>query len=497
MDLVVKQVLTELKSYAHVVLPTLLVYAIECRAHLKAWHAVRQLPHLEKEPSKDDTESLANLSESQIAEIRVQQSVVKKIFLKQWLSKFVIALVLASVVIVDQCITIRGWYKRPQNGEEIVDIMNGDDASATKADTLFYRWYQNSVFGRIDWVNAYYPVALFLPAVFLISRALFVVSEFKHRMILRNSKGMPFIVVGMTGRLMTRYPALIKTIFALASISLASGALIYQSSICSMILFASMIHFMIFDTFAAKVSLKIYIFGSIVLLVMSALSVWFWISEQSLPIRMLQLRPHEGETSWSGLIWSTMLSSSLFSYVAFFYRMDHTFARPEERLVGKPDTVLFVRAADGTLKTKLFGTHISLCPRSQSTGISLPDSATSGNRCSWFRRRNRWPKPYFHTAVLSWIPVYTLIAYLKVKGYIETDAELTGLYALYFVPSITCLAVILRAATKGREELKRVWNYKEDWAGKEELEVEAGTGITIKNVDDAENDVKMLISEKF
>ncbi|KAL5531901.1 hypothetical protein ACEPAF_5464 [Sanghuangporus sanghuang] len=495
MDLVVKQVLTELKSYAHVVLPTLFVYVIECRAHLKAWHAVRQLPHLEKEPSKDDVESLANLSESQIAEIRIQQSVVKKIFLKQWLFKFVFALVLASIVIVDQYITIRGWYKSPQNGEEVVGIMNGDDASEAEADTHAYRWYQNSVFGQIDWVKAYYPITLFLPAVFLISRALFVVSEFKHRMILRNSNGMPFIVIGTVRRLLPRYPALIKTTFALASISLASGALIYRSSICSMILFASMIHFMISDTFFAKVTVKNYVVGTIVSHVMSALFVWFWISELPLPIRML-LRPHEGETNWSGFIWSTILSSGLFSYVAFLYRMDHTFARPEERLVGQPDGGLFVCATDGTLKTKLIGTRISFCPRSQSTGISLPDSVTSGSRFSWFRRRNRWSKPYFHTAVLSWIPVYTLIAYLNVKGYIETDAESTGLYALYLVPPITCLAVILRAATKGREELKRVWNYKEDWAGKEDLEVEAGTGTIIKNVNDAENDVKMLVSEK-
>ncbi|KAL5504571.1 hypothetical protein ACEPAH_7232 [Sanghuangporus vaninii] len=496
MDLVIKQVLTELKSYAYVVLPTLLVYAIECRVHLKAWHAVRQLPHLEKEPSKDDVESLANLSESRIAEIRVQQSAVKKIFLKQWFFKFVFALVLASIVLVDQYITIRGWYERPQNGEEFVGTMNGDDASEAKTDTHGYRWYQNSVFGQIDWVKAYYPTALFLPAVFFILRALFVVSEFKPRMILRNSNGMPFIVVGTVRRLIPRYPALIKTIFALASILLASGALIYQSSVCSMILFASMIHFMISDTFFAKLTLKNYVIGTIVSLVMSALFVWFWISELPLPIRML-LRPHGGATNWSGFIWSTMLSSgSMFSYVAFLYRMDHTFARPEERLVGQPDGGLFVCATDGTLKTNLIGTRISFCPRSQSTGISLPDSTTSGNRFSWFRRRNRWPKPYFHTAVLSWIPAYTLIAYLKVKGYIETDAELTGLYALHFVPPITCLAVILRAATKGREELKRVWNYKEDWAGKEDLEVMAGIGTIVKNVDDVENDLKMLISEK-
>ncbi|KAL5478482.1 hypothetical protein ACEPAI_2666 [Sanghuangporus weigelae] len=494
---VIKQVLTELKSYAHVVLPTLLVYAIECRVHLKAWHSVRQRPRI-REPPKDDIESSAkNLSES---EIRVQQSVAnRRVFLKYWLFKFVFTLALASIVMLDQYITIQGWYKPLQNGEEVVGIADADDASGAEADRHGYKWYYNSASGEIDWVKAYYPIALFLPAVCLISRALLQVSGFNRRLILRTSKGTSLMVSGWIDRSMPRclYPALIKASFALASILLASGALIYQSSICSMILFASMVHFMISDICAKKITLKHFVFGGILILpVMTALFVWFWIYKFSLPICMLLQRPHEGETNWSGFIWGSMILSGPFGYVAIFYRMDDAFALSEERLVGQPDTSMSVRAANDTLQTESYGPRISSCPRSQSTGVSLPDSATPGNRWTRFRCCYRWSKPYFHTAILSWIPVYTLIAYLKVKGYIETDAELTGAYAIYLLPPVMCLAVILRAAVKGPEELKRVWEYKEDWTGTEEVEAEAGADTIVKNVDDAESEGKVLISEK-
>ncbi|KAL5514667.1 hypothetical protein ACEPAG_1983 [Sanghuangporus baumii] len=491
---VVNQVLTELKSYARVVLPTLLVYAIECRVHLKAWHSVRQRPRI-REPPKDDIESSAkNLSES---EIRVQQRVANSgFFLKYWLFKYVFALTLASIVMLDQYITFQGWYKPLQNGEEVVGITDADDASGAEADRHGYKWYYNSAFGEIDWVKAYYPITLFLPAVCLILRALLLVSGFNRRLVLRTPKGMSLMVSGWIDRSMPRClcPALIKASFALASILLASGALIYQSSICSMILFASMVHFMISDTCAKKITLKHFVFGSVLILpAMTALFVWFWIYNLPLPICMLLLRPHEGETNWSGFIWASMISSGLFGYVAIFYRMDDTFARPEERLVGQPYTSI---SANGTLQTESYGSRISSCPRSQSTGVSLPDSATPGNRWIRFRRCYLWPKPYFHTAVISWIPVYTLIAYLKVKGYIETDAELTGAYAIYLLSPVMCLAVILCAAVKGREELKRVWEYKEDWTGKEELEVEAGADTIVESVDDAENEGKALILEK-
>ncbi|KAL5478490.1 hypothetical protein ACEPAI_2674 [Sanghuangporus weigelae] len=83
-----------------------------------------------------------------------------------------------------------------------------------------------------------------------------------------------------------------------------------------------------------------------------------------------------------------------------------------------------------------------------------------------------------------------------VKGYIKTEAELVGVYALCFVSPVTCLAVVLRATVGGREVLKRMWDYKEDWTGKEELEVEAGVDTIVKNVDDVENEGKVSISEK-
>ncbi|KAL5497824.1 hypothetical protein ACEPAH_2755 [Sanghuangporus vaninii] len=168
---VIKQVLTELKSYAHVVLPTLLVYAIECRVHLKAWHFLRQHPHL-RELSKDDIESSAK--ESQIAEIR--------------------------------------------NGEEVVGSTDANDASGAEADAHGYGWYYTSAFWEIDWVKAYYPITLFLPAVFFISRALLLVSGFQRRIILRTSRGMALMVPGRIDRSMSRClcPALICFCFDLA-----------------------------------------------------------------------------------------------------------------------------------------------------------------------------------------------------------------------------------------------------------------------------------------
>ena len=185
--------------------------------------------------------------------------------------------------------------------------------------------------------------------------------------------------------------------------------------------------------------------------------------------------------------------------MSFFYRMDHAFARPEERLVDSPDTDIPVRVSSNgeSVHATLRGTRIPFRPHRRAPTISLPDDpAASGNRCSRFRRCNRWARPYFRTAVLAWIPVYTFIAYLKVKGYIETDAELAGIYALYFVPFVTCLAVTLRAAAKGRDELKKVWNYKEDWISKEGLEVDAGAGVAHNCDADTEIEGKVLISEK-
>ena len=49
---------------------------------------------------------------------------------------------------------------------------------------------------------------------------------------------------------------------SIASILLAIGALVYQSRVCSMILFASIVHFLVSDAIPTKTSLKQFVFAA-------------------------------------------------------------------------------------------------------------------------------------------------------------------------------------------------------------------------------------------
>ena len=144
--------------------------------------------------------------------------------------------------------------------------------------------------------------------------------------------------------------------------------------------------------------------------------------------------------------------------------MDHAFARPEELLVHTSDAI---RWQDMRTGAKLLGIRIPFCKRRRNTDQSVAPPPSEGQSCL-SRRRPRWAKTYFRTSLLAWLLTYALVAYLKVRGYIATDAESATLYAFFLFPPIWAAAIMLRAAFKGPNELGKVWAYKEDWVGRGE-----------------------------
>lgn len=150
--------------------------------------------------------------------------------------------------------------------------------------------------------------------------------------------------------------------------------------------------------------------------------------------------------------------------ISLSYRMDHTFARPEELLVDTSDGGLYKDTRTGA---KLLGMRIPFCKRRRNADKSVCLPPSEGQSCQ-FRRRPRWAKTYFRTSLLAWLLTYALVAYLKVRRYIATDAESATLYAFFLFPPIWAAAIMLRAALKGRNELGKVWAYKEDWVGRGE-----------------------------
>ncbi|KAL5497822.1 hypothetical protein ACEPAH_2753 [Sanghuangporus vaninii] len=389
-----KQVLVELKSYVPVMLPVLLIYSIEVRAHLRVWHAVRQLPHLEKEPVQDDFEAGTTVSSKQALEIRGIHKSVQSIARQQWIFKFVFVLIFAAIVLFDQFVSVNGWLNRAKKDEGFTGYngsINDFDVEAESQSGYGYRWYYDSMLGQIDWAKSYYFITLILPSVFLLGRTLSLLLGVRDRIVLRNTNGCPFIKIA-------------------------------------------------------------------------------------------------APTDTDRLI-------------AICYRMDHAFAHPEELLVGGPNIVAFKDAKTGA---ELIGTRIPYCSRRSCSSPAFPSSSSSSHSssseggCCRFRRRPRWAKTYFRTCLLSWLLAYALTAYLKVKGYIATDAESAGLYVSFFFPPIASVAIMLRAAAKGRAELKKIWTYKEDWvnAGKELDALQSGSGAVAGCENEAREEGKVLLSEE-
>ncbi|KAL5514666.1 hypothetical protein ACEPAG_1982 [Sanghuangporus baumii] len=507
-----KQVLVELKSYLPVMLPVLLVYLIEIRAHLKVWHAVRQLPHLEKEPVQDDFEAGSITSSKQVLKIRAKRKAVQSIARQQWIFKFVFVFILAAIVLFDQFVALSGWLNRAKKDEGFTGYngsINDFDVEAESQSGYGYRWYYDSMLGQIDWAKSYYFMTLILPSFFLLGRTLSLLGV-RDRVVLRNTNGYPFIkIVAPTDidQSVARRRAQRNAVVVLTSALLASGALWLQNPICTVILFASIVHFIISDIVVGTAFyLRQYIIWSIYLLVNYAVFIWLLVSSPTLlshSVRLLHVKSHEDGTAWnwSGLIVTALTSPISFHLISTCYRMDNAFANPEELLVGGPN---IVASKDTKTGAELIGMRIPYCSRRYCNSLAFPSSSSSSHSsssegsCCRLRRRPRWAKTYFRICLLSWLLAYALTAYLKVKGYIATDAELAGLYVSFFFPPIASVAIILRSVAKGREEVKKVWAYKEDWinAGKELDAVQSSGSAVAGFENEGREEGKVLLSEE-
>ncbi|EJD01914.1 uncharacterized protein FOMMEDRAFT_147084 [Fomitiporia mediterranea MF3/22] len=430
----------ELKSYAPVVLPTLIIYAFESGAFLKLWHAVKQLPHHEKEVPSDDCE--LSISAEHQAEIVATRAAVKKEARRMRIGHVCILLVLLAITAFEQFVALKGMLNRSRDGDDNDTYAPevGDDSESDPG----YIWYYNSTFGQIDWTMSYYAVTLFLPGILLLARMLYLLPGLKDRAVLRDTRGVPFWVPVRCDRQRIRRPRWLTATVVLSSILLSIGALWVHDSICSAILFASFIHFMVSNALCnKKVAYRDILISSFIMILLTCLLVFNNRSfEDQWPIRLLRFTSHVGGTNWSGLIISMFVTTGHFHLIAFCYRVDHAFARPDEVLVGPPDIQVAVHNA-----AAVPGTRLSY-PYSRFATSSQPYP--------------RFKKPYFHTAMWGWLISYAIVAALKVTGYIDCEAESAGLFVLYIAPPLMSALVLLRALARG--EVKKLWQYREDWA---------------------------------
>lgn len=170
---VYKQVLSELKSYLLVLAPLFFVYAIETRARLRIWHAVRVLPHLEKEPVEGDCEAQNGVSAEEAASIRDQRKFAKSLSRWAWILKLLLSLSLAVIVLVEQIFYWRGWLSQSGKHEDFT----GSDAESESQSESVFGWYYHLISGQIEWPKAYYILTLFPPSVHI----LFGVSLFPYK----------------------------------------------------------------------------------------------------------------------------------------------------------------------------------------------------------------------------------------------------------------------------------------------------------------------------
>ena len=158
---VYKQVLSELKSYLPVLAPLFFVYAIETRARLRIWHAVRVLPHLEKEPVEGDCEAQNGVSAEEAASIRDQKKFAKSLSRWAWIVRFVLSLMLVAIVLFEQTVYWRGWLNRSS-------LIVERDAESEYQSGSSFGWYYHLISGQIEWPKAYYILTLFPPSLLVL-----------------------------------------------------------------------------------------------------------------------------------------------------------------------------------------------------------------------------------------------------------------------------------------------------------------------------------------
>ncbi|THG99916.1 hypothetical protein EW145_g7171 [Phellinidium pouzarii] len=281
------RVLSELKSYAPTVIPTLFIYIIESASPLKA-------SYFELEPSADG---------SGVADTTAVDKAVKKAGSRLANGNLLFTLILFLIAAVGQ-------------------FMKIDRGDAVGID------FDEPILNYTNWYDAYYAITLFRPVVFLNARALNMLCGMTSRIVFRNAEG----VIGRS-KIKLGYRFFVTAL----SILTAVGTVWTRNSICVAIFYASMVHFLVSSIVVSKVvKMKQQIIAALFFLLFSAMlfGLKFVLGADGGPQQMLDTPSSEAD--WLALIFSALWSASPFFLISLSYRLDHSLAHPDELLVGPP-----------------------------------------------------------------------------------------------------------------------------------------------------------------
>ncbi|KAI5119979.1 hypothetical protein M0805_004424 [Coniferiporia weirii] len=400
--------LNELKSYTLVALPTFVIYILESSASLKLLHAVQQTPHPEPELSPDGVNA---------AEAAATSKAIKRAARRGRFGSLAITLILLAFAIAGQFVKT----------DETID-----------EDLMHRTLYLTDLFVVPD---SYYAAALFLPSVFLIARTFKLLSGTTSKILFRDPKGAPFVIIGKGEGTVPRLPLFAAVISTLFSI----GAVLACNSFCVSVLYAAVLNLLISNNVSIKiVTFKQHFILSLMMLFSSVILFGMHYSELQ---RGTPPQPSGSSTTaavnWSALLISSMWSVASFNFISFCYRIDHSLARPGELLVGPPSVEGVIRGASNQVR----GTRIPYeLP-------SIGDKSTASSA--------PYAKPYFYASLAGWLAANALLAAMTTAGYVIGKPELTGMYVMYLSMPLMALAVAALAVVRG--DFEKLWEYKEDW----------------------------------
>ncbi|KAH8112885.1 hypothetical protein DFH11DRAFT_1728228 [Phellopilus nigrolimitatus] len=435
MDEFSSRLYAELKSYAPVALPALFIYVLESDASLKLWHAVQRTPYLGaegilNEPNVED-----------VARIAPTHKAVKKTVRRERFGNIAVSLILFSIVLVEQ-------YN---------SVMNRLDEEGEDEDSVVY---YNAYFGSFGRAEYYYAVTLFLPAFFLIARAIKLLSGMGTRIAFRDSKGAPFMVIANTNNVALGFILLNLAVSAL----LAAGALWVRNSVCIAVFYASIVHFWASNNIVTKTaSFKQRITGELFMtLCLASLFGMRDVSNDEELTRFPFFNMFTG-VNWGVLIISSIWSIAPLSFMSLCYRFDYDIARPNVPPIDLP-------VVEGAIPG---------APQVRGTVVEYALCSTSA--------RPRFAKPYFHAALGGYLAGNMALAMLTVAGYIECSYEWTSMYLVVVaLPTMTAPVLAVAAA---RGEVNRLWAYQEEWTRAQKTR-------TVSNVDAGSGDLNRDLEAK-
>ncbi|THG99917.1 hypothetical protein EW145_g7170 [Phellinidium pouzarii] len=427
------RVLSDLRNFAPVVIPTLFVYILESASSLKLWHAVQQTIYLKPEPSVDG---------SGVADPAAVDKAIEKAGSRLAIENLTLTFLLVLLVVVGQLMKI-----------------NGGDALGIDFD--------ESIFNYANWYDAYYAIALFWPVVFLNARTINILGGTSSRIVSRNAEGVPFIIIDR-GESRLGYRSFVMVL----SIMIAIGTVWIRNPICVAIFYASLVHVLVSSTMVFKVvTMKQQFIAALFFLCSSTIIFGLgFILRDGVPQRKVDVSS-SSEIDWRALIISGFCSHWPFIFISLSYRLDHSLARPDELLVGpfSAEGAINIAGAEqlrGPIITSSFPNIVSKSPSSVATFTES------------------FSKPYFHAALGGWFSAYVLLAVLCSTDHFTYVPEIMGMYLVYMSFPLIAIAVLVTAMVRG--ELRRVFAYKEDWLRKPVANsavsvVGVGKGLKVKD----------------